>query len=215
MAKRLIPGAIAVALIASILSWWPQTPAKSTPPVIGINNTALFMVTSDYGLTNVHIATAQALAEKYPHIQLHFASFAPMEARLERVFSDSQNPGKQKVTFHKIEGLSVIDTCIAAGKNTSNSIHAPGWAGIGQICKDMQLFVSPWTGDEHLAIYERANHIIDSVNPAVVVLDTIFRPAVDATRDRNRLHAIISPNTLIENFPADQPLGKMFWKYPA
>lgn len=29
------------------------------------------------------------------------------------------------------------------------------------------------------------------------------------------MHAFITPNTLIDNFPHLQPHGKMFWKFPA
>ncbi|KAK7951071.1 2-hydroxyacylsphingosine 1-beta-galactosyltransferase [Apiospora aurea] len=79
----------------------------------------------------------------------------------------------------------------------------------------MQRFVSPWSGGEHLNIYNQVKSIIDELNPAVVVLDTALRPALNATRDKNRLHAFITPNTLIDNFPAEQPWAKMLWKYPA
>ncbi|KAI0202027.1 hypothetical protein F4808DRAFT_450008 [Astrocystis sublimbata] len=187
--------------------------SNAIPPVVGQNNTALFLVTSDYGLSNVHVATAQALLERHPYIQLHFSSFTPMASRLERLSSHIQSP--HGIVFHPLDGMSVMDTCRTFGKNISNSIHPPGWAGICNLCKDMQLYVSPWRGEEHLAIYEQIGKIIDKVDPALIVLDTLFRPAIDATRDKNRLHAIISPNTLIENFPAEQPWGKMFWKYPA
>ncbi|RWA13330.1 hypothetical protein EKO27_g1795 [Xylaria grammica] len=215
--RSLTVGAIGVVLVSVLFSSWsllfPATPR--IPPVIGANNTALFLVTSDYGLSNVHVATAHALLERHPHVQLHFGSFAAMAPRLERVSSSIQRSDKKDIVFHQLEGLSVGDSCIAAGKNTSATIHPPGWAGIGQLCKDMQLYISPWSGEEHLDIYEQINRIIDTVDPAVVVLDTLFRPAIDATRDKNRLHVIVSPNTLIENFPAEQPWGKMFWKYPA
>ncbi|KAI0517720.1 UDP-Glycosyltransferase/glycogen phosphorylase [Xylaria bambusicola] len=215
---RLTFTTIGVALIALLLSWRSSLLSPTTiaiPPVVGRNNTALFLVTSDYGLSNVHVATAQALLERHTHVQLHFSSFKGMAPRLERLSSHKKTSQGKEVMFHPIDGLSVIDSCRTFGKNTSNSIHPPGWAGISQLCKDMQLFISPWTGEDHLAIYEQLSRIIDEVNPAVVVLDTLFRPAIDATRDKNRLHAIISPNTLIENFPAEQPWGKMFWKYPA
>ncbi|KAH9907429.1 UDP-Glycosyltransferase/glycogen phosphorylase [Xylariomycetidae sp. FL2044] len=220
MAKTLpATTAIAIALVALLLAWnsyvSPTAPV-AIPPVVGRNNTALFLVTGDFGLSNVHLATAQALLEQHSDVQLHFASFAPMASRLERISSFAKGPSREgKIIFHPLHGMAVIDTCRAHGKNTSNSIHPPGWSGISQLCKDMQLYISPWSGEDHLAIYDQISLIIDDVDPAIVVLDTLFRPAIDATRDKNRLHAIISPNTLIENFPAEQPWGKMFWKYPA
>ncbi|KAI0153280.1 hypothetical protein GGR57DRAFT_492380 [Xylariaceae sp. FL1272] len=160
----------AAAVFAALLLQWEAGTASAPPllPIAGHNNTALFVVTSDHGLSN------------HPHIRLHFASFAPLEMRPKRL-SQRATSGSG-IVFHAVEWLSIIDTCRTYGKNTSNS---------------------------------QISHIIDDINPAVVVIDTLFRPALDATRDKNRLHAIISPNTLIEDFPADQPLDKMFWKYPA
>ncbi|KAK8088299.1 2-hydroxyacylsphingosine 1-beta-galactosyltransferase [Apiospora hydei] len=211
--RRLTLGALVVTISALLLSQW-QTQVSRISPVVGRNNTALFVVTSDHGLSNVHLATAQGLLERHPHVRLHFASFAPLKPRLHRISSHSQNPNKHDVQFHLIDGLSVIDTCITHGKNTSNLIHPRGLAGIAHLCKDMQLLVSPWAGDEHLSIYSQVKSIIDEVDPAVVV-DTALRPALDATRDKNRLYAFITPNTLIDNFPAEQPWAKMLWKYPA
>ncbi|KAI1861171.1 hypothetical protein JX265_009790 [Neoarthrinium moseri] len=92
--------------------------------------------------------------------------------------------------------------------------HPPGLGGIDQICRDIQFYISPWSGEDHYVLYHRLVDIIDQVDPAVVVLDTVFRPGIDATRERKRLHAFISPNTLIDNFAMDQPWGSMFWKYP-
>jgi hypothetical protein len=57
--------------------------------------------------------------------------------------------------------------------------------------------------------------VIDKVDPAVVVLDTVFIPAIEATREKNRQYAVITPNQVIDNFITVQPYGSMFWKYPA
>ncbi|KAK8136774.1 hypothetical protein PG984_004714 [Apiospora sp. TS-2023a] len=213
--RPLILGALVVTILALLISQWQTRVPKIPPPVVGKNNTALFVVTSDHGLSNVHLATAQGLLERHPHVHLHFASFEPLLPRLHRISSYDQNPDKYDIQFHRIDGLSVIDACRTFGKNTSNSVHPRGLAGIAHLCKDIQLFISPWSGKDHLSIYNQVKSIIDAVDPAVVVVDTLFRPALDATRDKNRLHAFITPNTLIENFPAEQPWGKMFWKYPA
>jgi hypothetical protein len=88
-------------------------------------------------------------------------------------------------------------------------------AGIDHLCEDMQLWISPWSAEDHFSLYQEMQAIINDVDPAVVVLDTLFRPGIDAARDMNRLHAIISPNSVVDNFLGDQPYGSMFWKYPA
>lgn len=73
----------------------------------------------------------------------------------------------------------------------------------------------PWSGPEYLALYEAVLKILDEVNPAVVAIDPMFGAGIDATRAQNRSHAIISPNSLKDNFVDKQPNGALFWKYPS
>ncbi|KAI1264964.1 hypothetical protein F5Y18DRAFT_389026 [Xylariaceae sp. FL1019] len=205
-------GVLAVAILLSLRSVLLPRASVAPSPVIGQNNTVLFLVNAEHGLSNVHLATAQALLERHPHVQSHFGSFKEMAPRLEHLSSHMKIPHERDIGFHPIDGPSFRE---AHGKTGSTGSHFPGWAGVGHQCKDMQLYMAPWIGEEHLAIYEQIGRLIDEVDPAVVVLDVFFRPAIDATRDKNRLHAFISPNTLIDAFPTYQPWGKMFWKYPA
>jgi hypothetical protein len=72
-----------------------------------------------------------------------------------------------------------------------------------------------WSGEEHQAIYEEVIEIIRQVDPAVVVVDYAFRPAIDATLKLNRFHVIISPLALADLFGILQPYGGAFWEYPS
>ncbi|KAI0000585.1 hypothetical protein F4779DRAFT_147380 [Xylariaceae sp. FL0662B] len=214
--RMFLAGSVFIGGLALFLSLMTSRPSPLPPPIIGKNNTALFISNSEHGLSNVHVATAQALLEHYPHIQVHFASFPALGPRLQRVSSYSQKKtaAAKEIVFHPIDGLSLIQACFAAGQRISDAIQPPGRAGIKAACKNIQLFISPWSGESHLSMYEQVKQILTEVDPAVVVLDTLLRPALDATRDQNRLHAFITPNTLIDNFPADQPWAAMLWKYP-
>ncbi|KAI4864930.1 hypothetical protein F4820DRAFT_470071 [Hypoxylon rubiginosum] len=192
--------------------------SQVTPPIIGRANVVLFLVNSEAGLSNVLVATAKSLLEEHPAVEIHFASFAPLAPQLERISSyihtkDPSNPA-QDVVFHQLPDLSWTRAIKLSGRTMSNMAHPPGLDGISQICKDIQFYVSPWSGEDHYVLYQRLIDIIDQVDPAIIVLDTVFRPGIDATRERNRLHASISPNTLIDNFVMEQPYGSMFWKYP-
>lgn len=71
----------------------------------------------------------------------------------------------------------------------------------------------PWTADEYFETYHRVRAIIAETNPAVVVLDITFGPAIGATRGTNRLHSFITPNTLVDNFAAKEPWRRSFWEY--
>ncbi|KAH6975659.1 hypothetical protein EDB80DRAFT_727887 [Ilyonectria destructans] len=206
------------ALIALLAFFFSQGDVSDHPPYIqGRNKTVLFLVNIEPGLSNAHVATASSLLENHPDIEVHFASFPKLGKKLQRIsaFARTKTAGAQDVIFHELKSPSYGDAIAAAGKTILNIPHPPGVAGIAHLCRDMLIWISPWTVEDHMAVYEELTGIIHEVDPAVVVLDTLFRPAIDATRDNNRHHAIITPNTVIDNFLADQPHGSMFWKYPA
>jgi hypothetical protein len=73
----------------------------------------------------------------------------------------------------------------------------------------------PWSGPEYFNIYEELLSIIQEVDPAVIGLDPLFGPGIDATRFLNRRHAIVSPNALKDNFAQMQASASGLWKYPA
>ena len=217
--------ALVIALIFAVPSFWP-TWSPPPPPVrvTGKNNTALFVVAEHHGLSNVHLATAQALLEQYPHIQLHFASFPKLGVKFPRLSSAAKErqPRAKDIVFHPInQGRTYVGAYMDARGGSHHadgldmSVAPYGLAGMNQLARDIQAALDPWEPEEHFAIYQEISRVIDEVDPAVVVLDTLFQPAIEATRGRNRLHAFITPNTLVDNFLGDQPLGKMFWKYPA
>ncbi|CAI6088225.1 unnamed protein product, partial [Clonostachys chloroleuca] len=209
----LVAGAVIAALVALFI---PSSPERE-PYVQGRNKTALFISNIEHGLSNVHVATASALLEGYPDIEVHFASFAKLRDKLARVsaFAQSKTPAAKDIIFHEIRGQAFFEAVQLLGHDLESTISPPGIAGIDRFTKNMQDWISPWSAEEHMVIYDEIGAIIDKVDPAVVVLDTLLRPALDSTRDKNRLHAIVSPNTLVDNFLGDQPYGSMFWKYPA
>lgn len=77
------------------------------------------------------------------------------------------------------------------------------------------LSLDPWSGPQHIAIFEELSQLIQEVDPSVVMLDSLFGPSLDATREQNRRHAILSANALINNFAEIQPYASILWKYPA
>ncbi|KAI1105960.1 hypothetical protein F4804DRAFT_303022 [Jackrogersella minutella] len=218
MLRRLLLGSsVLIAALALFLSQWPMSSTPYIPSTIGRNNTVLFIANFEFGLSNVHLATVHALLERYPDIHVHFASFAPMASRLERISEHGRQktPSAQEVVFHALPAeLSFATAMGLAGRTPASIIHRPGRVGIDTVCKDMSFLVSPWSGEVHMAIYQRLSEITDEVDPAVVVTDIFFRPAIDAIRKQNRLHAFVVPNLAIDTFPLEQPYLGWLWKYP-
>ncbi|WYZ43470.1 hypothetical protein EsH8_VI_001169 [Colletotrichum jinshuiense] len=183
-------------------------------PIVGRNNTVLFLVNVEHGLSNVHVATAFSLIEHHPEVTVHFASWSKLRDRTDKLsaFARKRTPSSPPVVFHELPPPNFYD----AGKRTSLSLmQPPGIAGNRALSKDMQQLVSPWSGPDYLKIYKHVSGLIQEIDPAVVVLETFMRPGADATRDANRLYAVLTPNMLSECFGEQQPWMGVFWKYPA
>ncbi|CAG7561845.1 unnamed protein product [Fusarium equiseti] len=212
--RILVLGTVLIALVAFL---FPQQTEVHPPFVKGRNGTALFLVNQEHGVSNVHVATASALLEQYPDIDVHFVSFPKLKKKLERVseFAQRKTPAARGIKFHQLKSPGYADVILKAGRSLDDVPHPPGPAGISHLCRDMQLWISPWSAEEHFSIYEEISTFIDEIDPAVVVIDTLFRPGLDITRDKNRQHVVITPNQAVDNFLGDQPYGSMFWKYPS
>lgn len=190
---------------AFVAFYLPSSPEERPPYIQGRNRTALFISNIEHGLSNVHIATASSLLENYPDIEVHYASFSGLGNKLARVskFAQAKTPAAREITYHEIDGKAYFSILPL-------SITPPGSAGIANFSSDVQTWISPWDVEEHMSIYNQIGALIDEIDPAVVVLDTLVRPAVDRIRDGNWMHAFITPQTTAENFIGDQPYGSMF-----
>jgi hypothetical protein len=215
-----IAAAASAALLAVFLATTSlQTTESLVAPVQGKNGTVLFFVNVEYGLSNVHLATASALLEEYPCVEVHIASFPRAASKVARVSSLARRktPSARDIRFHELPGPeyteALSDRAGGGASSTRHLIHAPGVKGLSKLLRHVEAAISPWEGADHVRIYEKAVEIIRVVDPAVVVLDTSLRPAIDATRQSNRMYAYLTPNALIDTFFGDQPYGGMFWKY--
>ncbi|EXF84532.1 hypothetical protein CFIO01_09660 [Colletotrichum fioriniae PJ7] len=209
-----VVGALIIALLAAALSL-RITKIERQPPVIGKNNTVLFITNVEHGLSNVHVATVYSLLERHPEIIVHFASWPKIKPKIKRmsVYARIKSPSSRPAIFHQLPTPKSSDAC---GFNfTPNWIRPPGIPGLKGLNDDMATFVSRWTGEDHLMIHNYVQKLIRDIDPAVVVLDMFHRPGVDATRGGNRLHAILSPNVLADVFGGAQPWLRGFWKFPA
>lgn len=210
-------GAFVVAALAYFLSGGINPSAERPPYVQGRNKTVLFLTNAEHGMNNVLVATASSLMEHHPDVELHFASFPRLQSKIDRISKAmrAKTPASRDITFHPLSGVPLYQASAQIGMTAHSVPHPPAAAGIARLADMLQRMICPWTTDEYIHTFNELGAIIDEIDPAVVVLDTLLRPAIDITRQKNRLHAFVTPNTLIDNFLADQPNGAMFWKYPA
>jgi hypothetical protein len=210
--------ATAIALLigvgAFLFSWFGTE--DDSLLIQGRNNTVLFITNEHPGLNNVHLSTVYSLLEKNPQIEIHYASFPKAAHRVQDISSLALERGSRAkdVTFYPLTGLGYGDA-INRFLNLSTLTHGPGLRVADSLAKNMALFTAPWSAEEYWTLYESCDRLIDEIDPAVIIVDTLFGPAVDAARDKRRLHALITPNILSDLLPAKQPAWTLFWKYPA
>ncbi|KAH8734142.1 hypothetical protein BGZ61DRAFT_445845 [Ilyonectria robusta] len=220
MGNRLLhPVAVLLALAAALVALWPSLMSKPAPEQIrGKNNTILFVTSELHGLANVHLATAYALLESHPDAKVHYASFPRFARRVKRASAQARKliPEAPEIAFHALDGRSYAEASpLTQISSSEKMVHAPGLKSAEGFCRIMKNGLSPWPADEYYDMYLSIRKIIEEVDPAVVVLDMVFNPAVDATRDMHRAHVILTPNALTGIAPAVQPGHKVLWKYPA
>jgi hypothetical protein len=182
----------------------------------------LFMTNSEHGAANVHLAVSYEILTQYPDVEVHFLSFPGLEKQVRAVSTQASEtvPGAAKVApiiFHTLPGLSISKTIGSQFKTEFQNVitHPPGVAGAIQSYKAVAAFAAAWTGEEHLKIYAAAASSIQDINPALVVLDPVLIPGIEACRDLKMKYAILSPNPMSQTILPQQPRGAMLWKYPA
>jgi hypothetical protein len=216
---------ILVAVVGVLIAFQQQLKPAPVPRdyVRGRNNSVLFIVSEHAGHSNVHAATAQSVLQHDPDIEIHFASFPDLANTVSRVstFAKQHEPRAKDIIFHPVNGPSFheafdqYDHLVPDEDGRIGAISPHGVEGIKALAQDMQIFIAPWKQEDHLAHFRQVTEIIKEVDPAVVCLDTMFAPAIEATRALNRQHAFITPNILVDNFLDRQPWLGMLWKYPA
>jgi hypothetical protein len=210
--RALLLGSLLFAALAYFLSNG-TSPPEPTTYIQGRNATVLILTNQESGLSNVHLATAAALLEKWPEVELHYGSFpGTVETKLKRMTSLIRRRQRhtRDVIFHEVQGPSWLEALGTIETFTG----PPGIAGIVQTTDTIGK-VNALKAEDYAAQYRRFGELIDQIDPAVVVLDKLLWPAIDATLARNRRHVFVTPDTIADKFALEQPYGQGFWKYPA
>ncbi|KAL7797380.1 glycosyltransferase family 1 protein [Trichoderma ceciliae] len=205
--------AILGALIAIFLA--NRLAQEHEPLINGRNNTVLVLTDNHHGLCNAHLAAVSALIESHPSVEVHYASFPSLASKLERIVENAKAKNPQaKVHWHQLDGPSIVDELGRQKGGASGIRTPPGLHGLWAFADTLTFFLAAWSKEAHLKTYWRVVNIIEEVDPAIIILDPLFRPGVDAARNLNRKRAYVSPNSLLDNLSSLQPRGAHFWKYP-
>ncbi|KAK4069725.1 uncharacterized protein Triagg1_6855 [Trichoderma aggressivum f. europaeum] len=210
--RAVVVFAILAALVGVFVAG--QTAQEDQAFVSGRNNTVLILADSHHGLCNAHLATVSALVENHPLGEVHYASFSGMASDIERISKNARafNPDA-KTHWHQFDGPSIVDEIKAAG-GLLEIVTPPGLPGLKAFAKMIPFFMTAWSDEAHLSLYQQTVDIIQKVDPVVVILDSLLRPSIDATVNLNRTRAYITPNALADLLSPVQPRGAHFRRYP-
>ncbi|KEF63704.1 uncharacterized protein A1O9_01682 [Exophiala aquamarina CBS 119918] len=180
----------------------------------------LFFTNSDFGQANVVLASVYAMMHVATDLEIHIASFHPLEGAV-RELSDKavkQNPPKmeqERVIFHGIDGLSQFD---AAKRPEVGVLEAydltPGLVNSARNILIIPGIMLPWEPHEFGAIYLQAEKILSDVNPDITVVDPLFAPGLTLCQYLDINWIVLAPNTIKDFAVPLQPGLAMLWKYP-
>lgn len=180
----------------------------------------LFLTNSEHGAANVHLAVSYEILVAHQDVEVHYVSFPRMEKHVQ-VISDlasksMPNVKMQPIIFHSLSGPTITETISQQIKMPfcDAVTHPPGVAGAIKSYQSLSAFAAGWTGEQHLKLYAEIASCIRDINPALVVLDPVLIPGVEACRDLKMKHVILSPNGMQSLLASIQPQGAVLWKYP-
>uniref|UniRef100_A0A8H7K1P1 UDP-glucoronosyl and UDP-glucosyl transferase family protein n=1 Tax=Bionectria ochroleuca TaxID=29856 RepID=A0A8H7K1P1_BIOOC len=203
----------------------PSTVIQAASGIIMAPPKVLMLVNSELGQANVFIATAHALLQEDPGVDIHFASFPALQETLRDALGGAGDHGSTPFTFHPLPGRAMFK-CFQEEEDLNNNIHTVSLQKPGvRNSPNSQKFIMTkaflcWTAEEFASIYKSVDATIDHVKPDIVLVDTIFTPAITAARDirangsKDYKLAILSPNSLKDFVHHLEPGLAAFWKWP-
>ncbi|KAE8350897.1 hypothetical protein BDV28DRAFT_150494 [Aspergillus coremiiformis] len=177
--------------------------------------TILFLTFSELGQAALSLAVAhEFLIRSY---DVHIGSFAPLERAVSQLNARAAFLASvtNSATFHPITGIPMTEAYTWFQTSThSFQLHGVGFRAALRTYK--HIFPSlgtPWDGPQYMTIYQDCFKLIQTLQPAIVVLDPIFLQAVEACRMLKQRYIALTPNTFKELAP--QPKLANLWKYPS
>ncbi|KAF5856863.1 hypothetical protein ETB97_006650 [Aspergillus alliaceus] len=178
-------------------------------------STILFLTFSELGQATLPLAVAHEFIIRSSY-DVHIGSFAQLEPAVSHLNARAATlaPATNTATFHPITGTPMVQTLSALNMATESfRTHDIGFQGALRAFKNIfPSLTAPWDGPQYLEIYQDCVTLIQTVQPAIVVLDPIFLQAVEACRMLGQRYVALSPNTFKELLV--QPRLAGLWKYP-
>jgi hypothetical protein len=177
----------------------------------------LFLTGSEFGQAQVSFAIIHELLG-HDDVEVHLASFGELRNRLAELeaLASSHYGSEKTVEFHELAGPAMLKAFVLNQKEINALCHGPGVKNAIKAYNFVPNIISAWDPPDYMTIFRSAVQTIRRVTPTYVVVDAQFSPSIEAARismpDRCIL---VSPISLNQQIPVQQPWGAFFWKYPA
>jgi hypothetical protein len=168
----------------------------------------LFITSSDHGQANVILAVAGQLAHHgASSFTVHIASTAALGPRVAQLGT--------RAKFHLLPGCSMFGGYLEAGQRLDAMFHRPGMSGAVSSFNNVSKMMQHWMNGRYMTLYQTCVELLQELAPAVVVVDPVCAPEIDACRMLGQKLVILSPMGLKDLLGPVQPWAGVLWKYPA
>jgi hypothetical protein len=180
----------------------------------------LLATNSEFGQSNVFLAAGHALQSLDADVEIHFASFAGISGSVSAAsqYSVRCSRGARPWTFHELAGPHYFAAITSEGRFGDHLWDVlgrrPTFFNTIEVLKMTMTLMLPWSAPEFIQVHQSLVQLVEQIQPDVIVVDSLFSPALTACRSLNIKHIVLSPNTLKDFSAALQPWGAMFWKFP-
>jgi len=179
----------------------------------------LVLCNSESGVANVFLATAHALLELEPTVQIHIASFPALGSAVTATSASavqSSSAGAAPFTFHELGFPCTSESMLAREPALWRLFGArPGFGNAHQYAQLVSWFFVPWDASTYVRVYRRVADLLAELRPDLALVDGLFGLGLTACREAGIPVMHVSPNSIKDVAGHAQPHLAALWKYPA
>ncbi|KAL0575337.1 hypothetical protein V5O48_006639 [Marasmius crinis-equi] len=179
---------------------------------------------SDYGQANPMLSIVYELALMRPEVELHVASFTPLDTRLPDFQALLDRDRKRRahpthnikdIVFHHCKGVTNMQAFGLYNGGMHAMTHPSGIRGCFKATENLDYLAAPLEAEGYLESFFQCREMITTMNPDIVIVDSLFKPAIDACRESTQLFVVLSTMSYKECTTADQPVLSLLTRFPA
>ncbi|QSZ29829.1 hypothetical protein DSL72_004347 [Monilinia vaccinii-corymbosi] len=191
----------------------------------------LFLTNSEYGQSNVVLATAYelilnnvevhiasfeapALAEEVSHIIDYGNARSPIRMRVDELNAGTYGPiptGSITAVFHAIASPGMVEKLALVARDQEAMRHGVGFLEAWRTYAKIPRILSSYTPEEYVGGVHSCVEIVKAVNPDGIVVEKLCAQGFDACALLGKKMMSITPNSFKDTLGQAQPNGFALW----